>query len=188
MWRVSWSIFLRLFVWFSCCFTREAPTDLSSRKKEQVLVFFSFLYIKRRKAETACPTVWLWVWYPAQSRAAATTEPAWVLKYWSECLSECSWHTNRPKEWEIWRERKRERERDREREGGREREIERERERERGRETERHTDRHREKERKRERERERERERCFFEGLPTTLVHHYRFDETKTHDLYAAML
>ena len=38
--RVSWSIFLCLFVLFYCYFTKAAPTDLSSRKKEQVLGFF----------------------------------------------------------------------------------------------------------------------------------------------------
>ena len=49
---VDFSPFVRLFY---CYFTREAPADLSSRKKEQVLVFFlSFI---TEKAETACPTV-----------------------------------------------------------------------------------------------------------------------------------
>ena len=40
-----------LFVLFYCYFTRAAPTDLSSRKKEQVLVFFSFLYNEKKKRQ-----------------------------------------------------------------------------------------------------------------------------------------
>ena len=45
------------FPLFACfvvlIFTREAPTDISSRKKEQVLVFFVSFPFSRRIADTA---------------------------------------------------------------------------------------------------------------------------------------
>ena len=74
------------FSLFACfvilIFSREAPTDVSSRKKEQVLVFFlSFLTENSGQGVSNCVTL------VVVSGAVEAASTRLKIKNWSECSS-----------------------------------------------------------------------------------------------------